>query len=180
LLFLSRIHEKKGCDLLIAAFAKVAQKDAALHLVLAGPCHSNLIDTLKTQAQQLGVAGLITWPGMLQGDMKWGAFYASEAFVLPSHQENFGIAVAEALCCGLPVLISDKVNIWREIQEDGAGIINRDTLKGTEETLLQWLAMDASNRQKMARQAKQTFEQRFTVEAMASSLIEVIEKTYGS
>jgi glycosyltransferase involved in cell wall biosynthesis len=173
LLFLSRIHEKKGCDLLIAAFAKVATLDESLHLVMAGPCHNTLIDNLKVQANQLGISNRITWPGMLQDDMKWGAFYASEAFVLPSHQENFGIAVAEALGCSLPVLISDKVNIWREIQHDGAGIVNSDTLAGTEKTLQTWLEMDDNSRRKMALQAKATFEKRFTVEAMALSLLHV-------
>jgi glycosyltransferase involved in cell wall biosynthesis len=176
LLFLSRIHEKKGCDLLIDAFAKVANQDANLHLVMAGPCHTDLIDQLKAQAQNLGIADRITWTGMLQGDMKWGAFYASEAFVLSSHQENFGIAVAEALGCGVPVLISNKVNIWREIAADGAGIVNTDDAEGTEKTLRQWLAMSANARHKMAIQAKATFEQRFTVDAMAHSLITTVEK----
>ena len=176
LLFLSRIHEKKGCDLLIEAFAKVANQDAKLHLLMAGPSHPDLLKKLKSLAGRLGVAERITWPGMLQGDMKWGAFYASEAFVLSSHQENFGIAVAEALGCGLPVLISDKVNIWREIAEDGAGIVNPDTLEDTEKTLRQWLAMTANGRHKMAKQAKVTFEQRFTVDAMAKSLLTTLEK----
>jgi glycosyltransferase involved in cell wall biosynthesis len=175
-LFLSRIHEKKGCDLLIAAFAKVAMQDETLHLVMAGPCHDDLIDQLKIQANQLGIAHRITWTGMLQGDIKWGAFYASEAFVLSSHQENFGIAVAEALGCGLPVLISDKVNIWREIEADGAGIVNTDTLAGTKKTLQTWLSLSQSEQQKMALQAKKTFNQRFTVNAMAQSLINVISK----
>jgi glycosyltransferase involved in cell wall biosynthesis len=178
LLFLSRIHEKKGCDLLISAFANVAKQDERLHLVMAGPCHSDLIDKLKVQANQLGIAQHITWPGMLQGDIKWGAFYASEAFVLPSHQENFGIAVAEALGCGLPVLISDKVNIWREIQQDGAGIVNSDTLQGTEKILQDWLVMDDNSRRKMALQAKETFKQRFTVEAMTTSMIRVINTNF--
>jgi glycosyltransferase involved in cell wall biosynthesis len=176
LLFLSRIHEKKGCDLLIKAFAKVANQDKNLHLLMAGPSHPDLLNKLKSVAERLGVAERITWPGMLKGDMKWGAFYASEAFVLSSHQENFGIAVAEALGCGLPVLISDKVNIWREIEADGAGIVNSDTLEGTEKTLRQWLAMTANGRHKMAKQAKVTFEQRFTVDAMANSLMTTIEK----
>ena len=69
--------------------------------------------------------------GCCPGEDKWGAFHAADAFVLPSHQENFGVAVAEALACGLPVLISDKVNIWREIQEDGAGLVAEDTEEGT-------------------------------------------------
>jgi glycosyltransferase involved in cell wall biosynthesis len=130
---------------------------------------------LQALAQARGIAERITWPGMLQGDMKWGAFYAAEAFVLSSHQENFGIAVAEALGCGLPVLISDKVNIWREIKQDGAGIVNTDTVAGTQETLQGWLAMDSAARQKMAQQAKASFMRRFTVEAMADSLLAAIQ-----
>lgn len=176
LLFLSRIHVKKGCDLLIEAFAKVAVQDPSLHLLMAGPDQTGWMSTLRAQAQRLGVAERITWPGMLQGDMKWGAFYASEAFVLPSHQENFGIAVAEALGCGLPVLISDKVNIWREIEADGAGIVNTDTVEGTEKTLRDWLALDEAGRRRMAHQAKATFDQRFTVDAMANSLVKTIER----
>lgn len=64
---------------------------------------------------------------MLQGDVKWGAVHGCEEFVLPSRQENFAIAVVEALACGKPVLISDQVNIWREIAEDGAGLVGGDT-----------------------------------------------------
>jgi glycosyltransferase involved in cell wall biosynthesis len=176
LLFLSRIQEKKGCDLLLEAFAKVAAQDSNLHLLMAGPDQTGLVAKLQAQAQRLGIADRITWPGMLQGDMKWGAFYASEAFVLPSHQENFGIAVAEAMGCGLPVLISDKVNIWREVETDGAGIVNTDTVEGTEKTLRQWLALDKDARKNMAEQAKISFEQRFTVDAMANSLIETIKR----
>jgi glycosyltransferase involved in cell wall biosynthesis len=176
LLFLSRIHEKKGCDLLIEAFARVAKQDSNLYLLIAGPGEDGLLKKLKALALRLDVAERIIWPGMLQGDMKWGAFYASEAFILSSHQENFGIAVAEALGCGLPVLISDKVNIWREIEADGAGVVNTDTIDGTENTLKQWLALTTEGRHKMAQQAKVTFERRFTVDAMAKSLIETIKK----
>jgi glycosyltransferase involved in cell wall biosynthesis len=108
--------------------------------------------------------------------MKWGAFYASEAYVLSSHQENFGIAIAEALGCGVPVLISDKVNIWREIEADGAGIVNSDTLAGTKESLKRWLALDETARQQMGANAKRSFEERFTVEAMAKSIEVAIQK----
>lgn len=180
LLFLSRIQEKKGCDLLIEAFAKVAGQDPQLHLMMAGPDQTGWMVKLHAHAQALGVADRITWPGMLQGDMKWGAFYASEAFVLSSHQENFGIVVAEALGCGLPVLISDKVNIWREIEADGAGIVNTDTVEGTVKTLQRWLTLNAQERQAMAHQARLTFAHRFTVEAMAKSILATIEKALKS
>ncbi len=176
LLFMSRIQKKKGCDLLIEAFAKVAEQNPDLHLLMAGPDQTGWMITLQAQARRLGIAERISWPGMLQGDMKWGAFYASEAFILPSHQENFGIAVAEALGCGKPVLISNKVNIWREIEADGAGIVNPDTVEGTEKTLRHWLDLDDAGRSKMAQQASVTFERRFTVDAMATSLVEILNR----
>ena len=175
LLFLSRIHEKKGCDLLVAAFARVAATDPSLHILMAGPDQTGLVPGLKAQAESLGIADRITWPGMLQGDMKWGAFFASEVFVLPSHQENFGIAVAEALGCGKPVLITDKVNIWREIEADEAGFVSTDTLEGTEHNLRRWLALDADGRTRAMAQAKACFEKRFTVRAMAESMLKTME-----
>jgi glycosyltransferase involved in cell wall biosynthesis len=176
LTFLSRIHEKKGCDLLIEAFARVANLNSSLHLLIAGPDQTNLKPKLLAMARALGIADRVSWAGMLQGDMKWGAFYSSEVYLLPSHQENFGIAVAEALACGLPVLISDKVNIWREIQADGVGIVNSDTVEGTEKTLRSWIALSKQAQDEMAKKAKVTFEKRFTVDAMADSLIEVIHR----
>ncbi len=103
LLFLSRIHEKKGCDLLLEAFAKVAREHPEVDLVIAGPDQMGLQAKLQTQAARAGIARRVFWPGMLQGAAKYGAFRAAEAFVLPSHQENFGIVVAEALACGTPV-----------------------------------------------------------------------------
>ncbi len=176
LLFLSRIHEKKGCDLLIQAFAGVANSDPALHLVIAGPDAEGWVPRLKSLAQDLGIANRITWPGMLRDEMKWGAFYTAEAFILPSHQENFGIAVAEALGCGIPVLISDKVNIWREIDTHGAGLIESDSRDGTARLLMRWLAMSSAQRQTMGTRARELFDRQFTVDAMAQSLIAVVSE----
>ncbi len=175
-LFLSRIQEKKGCDLLIEAFAQVANTDKNLHLVMAGPDQSGWVATLQAQAVKLGIADRISWPGMLQGDMKWGAFYAAEVFCLPSHQENFGIVVAEALACGKPVLISNKVNIWREIEADAAGLVDSDTVGGTVRNLERWLALTASEYEAMASRAVKTFETRFHIDRAAQRLLEIIRE----
>jgi glycosyltransferase involved in cell wall biosynthesis len=174
LLFLSRIHEKKGCDLLVRAFATLSAADPALQLVIAGPDQTGWVATLKALAQQLGIAQRITWPGMLRDDMKWGAFYAAEAFVLPSHQENFGIAVAEALGCGLPALISDKVNIWREVASSQAGLVAPDTLAGTVQLLGTWQSMSTAERTAMGAAARALFHRSYTVDAMAQGLLEVV------
>jgi glycosyltransferase involved in cell wall biosynthesis len=176
LLFLGRIHEKKGCDLLVRAFAEVARSDSSLQLVMAGPDQAGLVGRLKQIAEEFGVAERISWPGMLQNDLKWGAFYAADAFVLPSHQENFGIAVAEALACGLPVLISDKVNIWREVKNAGAGMVAPDSLQGTVELMRGYLSLTPAERRAMADRARSLYVDRFTVSAMAESLLNVIEQ----
>jgi glycosyltransferase involved in cell wall biosynthesis len=176
LLFLSRIHEKKGCDLLVQAFAKVAGAEPSLDLVIAGPDQTGWVSTLQALAREHGVADRIVWPGMLRNEMKWGAFYAAEAFVLPSHQENFGIAVAEALGCGLPALISNKVNIWREVQSSHAGLVAPDTLLGTSELLEKWLSLTPTERTAMGVAARALFLSRFTVDAMANGLLDVVKK----
>lgn len=175
LLFLSRVHSKKGCDLLIQAFAKVTQQNPALHLVMAGPDQEGWGERLVDLSKSLGVHSRITWTGMLAGELKWGAFRAAEAFVLPSHSENFGVVVAEALACGLPVLITDKVNIWREIDADGAGLVEPDTLEGVHDLLKQWLEMPTAARQIMAERAAMCFASHFEIHQAVKTLIGAIE-----
>ncbi|MFM0335450.1 glycosyltransferase [Paraburkholderia fungorum] len=179
-LFLGRVHAKKGCDLLIDAFARIASRDPALHLVIAGPDETGWEATLRAQAQAAGIAQRVSLPGMLQGDLKWGAFHASDVFVLPSHQENFGVAVAEALGTGLPTLISDKVNVWREIEVDGAGLVAPDTVDGTEKNLVRWLELDDTARATMRAQAHRTFNTRFRVETMVGALTALLEARGGA
>ena len=175
LLFLGRIHPKKGCDLLIEAFAAIRPLDPQLQLVIAGPDQVGLQGTLEQLAVKLGVDNAITWAGMLRGDVKTGALRAAEAFVLSSHQENFGMAVAESLACGTPVLISNKVNIWREVVQDQAGLAAPDTLPGTIELLQTWIDLGPQERHRMAHNAFQSFANRFNVETAAESLLDAIE-----
>jgi glycosyltransferase involved in cell wall biosynthesis len=172
--FLSRIHEKKGCDLLVRAFAKIARTDDSLRLVLAGPDQTGWSAALREIAQQLGIADRIVWTGMISGDLKRGMLHLAEAFVLPSHQENFGIAVAEALACGTPVLISNKVNIWREIESDRAGLVDEDDAPGTLRLLEKWLALSVQEKDAMRKTARETFQARFEVTRAAEALIGAI------
>lgn len=168
LLFLGRMHEKKGADLLLNAWARVRASHPVLiepvRLVMAGPADNPCGRALKDLAERLGLGDRITWTGLLQGELKWGAFRAADAFILPSHQENFGIAVAEALSCGVPVLVSDQVNIWREIVQRQAGFVQPDTLDGTVRLLLQWLHAPAPTWSTMRLNARTCFEQHFHIE----------------
>jgi glycosyltransferase involved in cell wall biosynthesis len=176
-LFIGRIHEKKGVDLLLRAFFEVccSSQTACWKLVIAGP-QSHYGNKMKKLAEQLGIAERVLWTGMLSGVLKWGALYHADAFALPSHQENFGMAVAEALSCGLPVLISNRVNIWRGIQEDGAGLVEEDSQEGTVRLLKTWIEMSPCEQATIRSATRSCFERRFNVNKAASSLIETIQK----
>jgi glycosyltransferase involved in cell wall biosynthesis len=169
-LFLSRIHEKKGCDLLIEAFARVAPQYPDMDLVIAGPDHAGLQAKLQQQASDLGIASRIHWPGLLTGDPKWGALRNCDAFILPSHQENFGVAVAEALACGRPVLISNQVNIWPEIEQERVGLVAPDTLAGTQELLVRWLSLNEAERKAMIARTREVFERRYSMSSCAAAI----------
>jgi len=173
LLFLARMHEKKGCDLLIEAFARVAQTAPQVDLVMAGPDQVGMQARLESRAGQLGIAGRVHWPGLIGGDVKWGALRACDALVLPSHQENFGVSVAEALRAGRPVLLSYQVNIWPEIENDGVGMASEDTLDGTVRLLQRWFGLPAAEQAAMAARAQPCFTARFSMEKTTSALHEV-------
>jgi glycosyltransferase involved in cell wall biosynthesis len=112
---------------------------------------------------------------MLSGTHKWGAFANCEAFILPSHQENFGIAVAEALSCSRPVLLSDKVNIAPEILASHAGFVEADTLQGTTNLLLRWIKISPSERETMGANALACFRLRFDMKVNVSIFNDLLE-----
>src|SRR5690606_5299731 len=116
----------------------------------------------------------VHFTGMLSGDSKWGAFYGCEAFILPSHQENFGIAVVEAIACGKPVLISNQVNIWPEIESAGGGILAEDNLAGTVKLLETWLNSSKEEKMIMGKSAKRCFEVKFDIDTNAKKFFEAI------
>lgn len=193
ILFLSRINQKKGVDLLVKAYQQIARQYAHAEvgispydtlndeevripkLLIAGPG----LDTPYGQAvQQLAQENqahesAISFVDMLSGDAKWGAFYGCDAFILPSHQENFGIAVVEALACGKPVLISNQVNIWREIDRSASGFVAPDTVDGVHQIVQQWLNVSIDEKQQMSRNALETFQKNFSIVPTTQNLIDV-------
>ncbi len=147
-LFLGRIHQKKGVDFLIKAYSNICRQPKASrnvqvpNLVIAGPAlETPYGQQMQKLAAEICPKNSVFWPGMLNGDAKWGALYHCEASVLPSHQENFGISVVETFACGRPVLISDQVNIWREIKQAGAALVQENSAEGTTRLFLDWLGL---------------------------------------
>lgn len=172
LLFLGRIHEKKGLDLLLTAYLQLKNKGLNLpDLVIAGPG----LDTFYGK-QILKLAqndSNIHFVGMLQGDAKWGAFYGCEAFILPSHQENFGIAVVEAMALKKPVLISNQVNIWKEIEREQGGIISTDNIEGVKQQIIQWISLTREQKAAMGNNAYFTYTKHFSIVEVAKKFVDV-------
>jgi glycosyltransferase involved in cell wall biosynthesis len=174
ILFLGRINFKKGLDLLTQAFGELARRRKDVHLVLAGPDNEGYGKRVRQWLAQEGVVEHVTFTGMLQGEDKLAAFAASDVFVLSSYAENFGMAVVEAMACGLPVIISNKVNIWREIADAQAGIVVNCGVLELTEALLKALD-DPISRKRWGENGKRLIEQKFTWTSVAEQMTQVYQ-----
>ena len=173
MLYLSRLDVKKGVDVLIRAYKKYKEEHPQFaSLVIAGP---GLDTPFGKQLQDLAKGNDdIIFTGMLTGNSKWAAIYDCEAFILPSHQENFGIAVVEALACNKPVLISRQVNIWNEIIEAGAGFADDVSEEGITRLLRNWDETDGEGKKAMNEHAGLLFNTKYTAESAAKKMLEVM------
>lgn len=174
LLFLGRVAEKKGVDLLIEAFSKLKDLFANTALVVAGPGDPKYLDQLKHLASKSGLDNNIVWTGPVYDAAKWSLLRGCEAFVLPSHQENFGVGVAEALACGTPVLISNKVNIWPDVDRAAAGFVETDDVLGTVKLLSRWHTLSANDKKAMSIRASNCFFANFDISQSSSRLFDLL------
>ncbi len=174
LIFLGRVHPKKGCDILLRAFARCLPELGDMDLVMAGPDQVGWQSDLMALAAELGIATRVHWTGMIAGDAKWGAFRAAEAFVLPSHGENFGIVVAEAMACSTPVIISDRVNLYHAVTHHDAGIVVPPDLDSTISALRQFAAMTPTQRRAMSTAARECYHANYDLDAAARRVLDAM------
>ncbi len=178
ILFFGRLNFKKGLDLIIPAFIKLAKESPSYHLILAGPDDEGFGNMAvkqlkKNNLQTVGNHSRLTLTGMVEGEKKLALLNESDIFVLPSYTENFGISVIEAMSCGLPVIISDKVNIWREIVKDGAGIAGPCDSNWLSDAIF-YLLNNPKLRHEMSQKGKVSVQSRFEWKKIA----ETLEKEY--
>lgn len=174
LLFLSRLDRKKGLDLLLPAFAEVQQRYPSALLALAGDGDQGFIKELQALAEQLGIDQQIVWLGFLGGQDKLAAMAAAAIFALPSYSENFGIALVEALAAGLPCVLSEQIGIAPDVEASAAGLVTRCDVASLTSAIQRLLA-DAALRAQISANAKRLAQQRYSLEAMTGSLIELYE-----
>jgi glycosyltransferase involved in cell wall biosynthesis len=122
LLFLSRIHAKKGIEHLVDALPALRRSFPALQVLLAGTGDDAYIKSLQAQARRLGVDDAMHWLGHVGGTLKLSLYNAADIFVLPSSQENFGFVQFEAMACATPCMTTKLVDTWQEVESSGGGI----------------------------------------------------------
>jgi glycosyltransferase involved in cell wall biosynthesis len=173
LLYMGRIHPKKGLDLLLSSFVKQAKSEHAL--IIAGPINDQCGYTQKLFRTYNSSRG-VQWTGMLEGDLKWGALRSADAMILPSHQENYGMVVAEACSVGTPVLITNKVNLYREILQYDAGFVDNDNQEGVDNLMKKWISGKVQSKKP---HAINCFKEKLHIYSTAEKIIDVANKRRG-
>lgn len=179
ILFLGRLHQKKGVDLAIKAFRKISHQFADSKMAIIGTGDQSYIDGLAGLIDELNMNNRIYILGGVNNSVKLAAFHAADVFILPSYGENFGLAVVEAALCSLPMAISNRVAIAPQLKEGGAAIIcecNSDAFASALEHLLQ----DSEMRYSMSLAGPKVVEAYFTVEKMGNALDIAYKKILGS
>jgi len=127
-LFLGRVHPIKGLPLLVEAFARMRERDDAAVLVIAGDEESKAeANLIRSLVRERGLDERVRLVGVVNGAVKTALLSEAEVLVLPSHHENFGMVIPEALMCGTPVVVTKGVGIWPDVVDRGAGLaVERD------------------------------------------------------
>lgn len=172
LLFMARLHPKKGTVHLLDAWARVAPDHPDWHLVMAGPDELGARAALERQAAERGAAARVTFTGLLTGLAKREALAAADAFLLPSFSEGFSMAVLEALASGLPALLTPGCN-FPEAAAAGACIEEPPTVEGTERGLRALLERSDAQRAAMGAAGRRLVAERYGWDAIARSMRDV-------
>ncbi|MCA8986321.1 MAG: glycosyltransferase [Planctomycetaceae bacterium] len=178
ILFLGRIHPKKGLDLLLPAFADLRTEMPEAHLILAGPVSPDYRVQFEQTVREHRLEADITCTGHVSGLEKWAIYSLSNLFVLPSYQENFAITVVEALRMGVPVLLSDRVNIWSDIVDAEAGVCCPLDVPEIQKLLKQMLS-DEKSRAKLGRNGQELVCRRFNWKSATNRLCQAYEIVLG-
>jgi glycosyltransferase involved in cell wall biosynthesis len=177
-LFLGRIDAGKGLDLLLPAFKKLLQVSGDSHLVLAGANERGYEAQVRHLAEELGLASRLTLTGLITGQDKLAALQDADVFVLPSRSEGLSIAMLEAMYMGLPVVVTDRVGLWRQVEKNGCGLVvpyDADSLG----VALKRMAA-APDRQAMGQRGRQLVASGYTWDKIARNLVAEIEEALAS
>lgn len=177
-IFLGRLHPKKGLDMLVRAWANTGDSVRDAHLLVAGPDSDGLRLALERMAGELGVARSVTFAGMMNASMKWSALANSSLFVLPSFSEGFSVAVLEAMGTGLPVVVSDACH-FPEIAQKDCGWVIEPNQKALEHALVEYFQCPSWEGRAMGSRGRRLVESRFTWNVVGDQMARVYEWANG-
>ncbi len=178
ILFLGRLHPKKGVDLLLRAWTEVAPRHREAHLVVAGPDSDGTRALLEGMVAEHSLQGQVTFTGMLNDQKKWSALAAAEAFTLPSHSEGLSMSVLEAMGMGLPVIVTRQCNL-PEVKQYGAGWTIEPDYKQLIQALDELLESRSEVNREMGLAGSRLVEQRYNWAAVARQTAEVYRWVLG-
>jgi glycosyltransferase involved in cell wall biosynthesis len=174
ILFLSRLHYKKRPDLLLETLYELMQQNYRFHLLIAGTGESEYVEQLKQLTIDLSLTDCVSFTGLVVGEQKDRMLQGSDFFVLPSYSENFGIAVAEAMICGLPVIITPGVQIASDIGAAEAGLVVEGAQKPLGEAIAQLLTQPKL-RQELGQRGRFFAQSHYSWSTIAQNLIPAYE-----
>jgi glycosyltransferase involved in cell wall biosynthesis len=167
---LNKALARQGLDILVEAFARIAREKPDVHLLIAGGDEGGYRKKVEQWIRECGIENRVTFTGPLSGADRLRAYSGSDLFVLPSYSENFGMTVVEAMACGLPVVISDKVGICREVEDNKAGVVVQANAQGVYQGIRRFLDDDDARRV-CAENGKRLVKERYDVSQVAEDMI---------
>ncbi|MFI3305853.1 MAG: glycosyltransferase [Rikenellaceae bacterium] len=176
LLYLSRLHVKKGVEYLIDAVALLGEELRSYEVVVAGEGNSRYVEELRARVVSRGVEDMVTLCGAIYGDKKWALLRNSDLFVLPTHSENFGIVVAEALACGTPVVTTIGTP-WSELASCHCGWYTEVGVAATVAAIREFLATTESELERMGHNGRAVVERRYSTSIVAHQMLSLYERT---
>ena len=172
LLFLSRIHPKKGLNNLLYIWQEVARQFPDWQLIIAGPDSIGYQTTLERLVRELDLNNRVTFTGMLSGEIKASALGNADLFVLPTHSENFGIVIAESLSYGVPV-ITTKETPWEDLLTYNCGWWVEDNQLAFKTALIEAMELSDSQRQAMGRQGRNMVQEKYSWDYVGKQMSKV-------
>lgn len=174
LLFLSRVHVKKGINYLIEAVDDLQKELQGYKILVAGEGDADYVATLKQQIADKGLQEIIQLIGGVYGDKKWELFQTSDFFVLPTHSENFGLAIAESLASGTPV-ITTVGTPWNDLNSSNSGAWIEIGTQPLVETLRRFLSLSDGELETMGKNGRKLIETKYSAKVMAEEMMKVYD-----
>jgi glycosyltransferase involved in cell wall biosynthesis len=177
LLFLGRIHPKKGLERVLKILPELIDRYPNILLVIAGDGEKSHVQFIRNLVRSMNLEFYVLFTGLVEGQAKWSALACAEIFILPSKQENFAISMVEAMQSALPVVISNKVNSWPFVENAQAGfVIEEDKIELTLAKRLDELLSDPAKARRMGIRGQELAKDHFSWERVARDMVSLYDR----